>query len=281
MKPWLAFFAGAACVGVGVFIGRDHRPITILQAAGPILITRQAVNAAQPATSLPVTNAGWVVSADPRLLPANSPLLKRLPSVRFSATSLEKAFDTLRDEAGLSVVVNWHDVEATGIDRSTPISLQLQDVTIAFALGQLLKQAGDQAGLTYWIEDGVVMVGTRGEPIVTVIYDITPQLAAIRGHTEKLGRLFAGATTRPRESVQFGSSDVVMGPVGEDRVIDTSSEQACEVAVINLIVGQVDMDSWRCLGGSVGDIEVIGGYLVVTQTLHAQDHVQALLALIQ
>lgn len=125
-------------------------------------------------TGVALSAAVWCGAAAPRD-EATISLDRRIPEVKFDAVGLSDAIDFLRDIGGLNLRVDWKTLEAAGIDRSTPVTFYLRNVSLRKALDTVLREAGGGQKLAYEIEEGVVEVTTQEEAdriLTTEVYDI-------------------------------------------------------------------------------------------------------------
>ena len=89
--------------------------------------------------------------------------------VEFDDTPLEEALQWFKDQGLKNVVVRWKVLERLGdIDKSTPITLSLQDVTFGEALNMVLSLISDetptqQDRLTYHVFDGMLKISTQAD----------------------------------------------------------------------------------------------------------------------
>jgi hypothetical protein len=92
-------------------------------------------------------------------------LQKKLPEVRFDAIGMSDVIDFLRDITGANISVNWRALEAAGIDRNTPLTMLLREVTFEQVLNQIVRDVsgGGQAKVEFATEGGVVVLSTQEE----------------------------------------------------------------------------------------------------------------------
>ncbi|MFN4241976.1 MAG: hypothetical protein ACK4PI_01935 [Tepidisphaerales bacterium] len=99
----------------------------------------------------------------------------RIPQLRLDAVALSDAIDLLREAGRLNLRVDWQALEQAGIDRSTPVTLFLRNVTVRRALDAVLREAGAGQKLAWDVVDGIVEVTTQEEAdkrLVTEVYDV-------------------------------------------------------------------------------------------------------------
>ena len=82
--------------------------------------------------------------------------------VDFRANQLANVIEYLRNVTGANFVVQWRSLEAAGITKETPITMQLNNVAAERALRLILDEAGgDLVKLGYAVDEGVVVVATN------------------------------------------------------------------------------------------------------------------------
>jgi hypothetical protein len=123
---------------------------------------------------------------------ASAVLKTKVSQLTMPAIPLSDFFSFLRDITGKSIEVNWKALSAAGIEKTTPISLNLRNCKVSSVLYFVLDQVGD---------------GTLGyviEPTQGMYYDkklrkqVTEKLELIRISTiDDLVANRGGAATRP------------------------------------------------------------------------------------
>jgi hypothetical protein len=186
--------------------------------------------------------------------PARVRLERTLERVSAQATPLEKVMQMLRDQTGVNLFVNWRALEAAGINREAPVTLDLHGVSAAVALRMALKDVGGgNVLLRFDVDEGVVIVSTADDlakSACTRVYNVRDLIEEEFEHRRRL----AGDAQKP---------------VDEQQVVD---------ALVRVIQETVDPTSWRDAGGSVGAVRYFGGRLIVTQTQDGHQEVVDLLA---
>ena len=163
--------------------------------------------------------------------------LRRSTDVQFEAVPLSEVLAWFRDAAAVNCFINWRALEAAGIDHDAPVTLHLKNVSFEQALRYALRDAGGgTVRLDFAVVDGVVNISTAedlGRDATVRVYPIAGLLAVV-------------PTTAPSESL-------------------FSDEQRAD-RIRKLIMDNVDPDSWRESGGTIGLVSELNGKLVITQT---------------
>ena len=88
--------------------------------------------------------------------------LNQVITVGFEQSPLSSVFDYFRDVLGVNVFVQWDGLEAVGLERDTPITMQLEGVRAETALGLLsesLLDANFGEGVGFELRDNVLVFG--------------------------------------------------------------------------------------------------------------------------
>ena len=88
--------------------------------------------------------------------PAVAALQKIVPEANFNNDEIKDALDFLRDITGANFFIDWRSIEAGGIERSAPVSLQLRQVPASEVLRLALKSVSPE--IVYEIQNGIVIV---------------------------------------------------------------------------------------------------------------------------
>ncbi|MEM9414857.1 MAG: hypothetical protein AAGA29_05190 [Planctomycetota bacterium] len=115
--------------------------------------------------------------------------LDRVVSVSFDEIGWGAVLDYLRDATGVNLVVNWTELEVSGIDQDSIISCTLHRVTARQLLETVLDEVGgesfDDEKPGYTLSDGVVYISTLAEirrrHTTVELYDIRDLLEAFLG----------------------------------------------------------------------------------------------------
>ncbi|HMF14091.1 MAG TPA: sigma-70 family RNA polymerase sigma factor, partial [Gemmataceae bacterium] len=81
-------------------------------------------------------------------------------NVKYKDVSLEEILDELRATSGLNIFVDKQTLDAAGIALNHPVTLRLDGVTLKTALKYVLRNSG----LTYMVEDGIVVITAGSVP---------------------------------------------------------------------------------------------------------------------
>lgn len=208
------------------------------------------------------------VRTDESPAPADRP--RRGIGVRFDEIPLADVIEFFRNVSGANFHVNWGALESVGIDRDTPVSLRLSDVTIGRALNMVcdrLSGTRDKMQRVYWvIDDGVVHIATgealnrRTQTRVFEVADLLmvapdyPAPAVDSSGSETTDGTSANAGTRLFDFTDSGST--------RDEELELRTRRREELtAAIRESIGE---EMWRPIGK--GSIRIVGNQLVITQT---------------
>lgn len=156
----------------------------------------------------------------------------RIQKFSFDKVSFENVLAFLREASGINITANWNALSQVGIERSTEVSVKLQDVSLEQALKAVLGSVDEHKQLGFDVQGGVLTISTREElasRVITRVYEIADIL----------------------QSPCFADGEAI------------SSDDVVEIQVT--IQESVDPESWRP-EGTRGSTRRFGSSLVTTQT---------------
>jgi hypothetical protein len=187
-----------------------------------------------------------------------------LPEVNISSVPLADALDTLAGLSGANFDVDWKTLEAAGVSRQTPVSLQLHGVRLEKILRMLLSQAAGGDSLTFYIEDNVIEITTLAkadQQLVTVVYDVT-DLIALDDNFDP---------TIPSVTVSAGGGGGG-GNLPSSTGNNASSTPDMRAAkLIKIIENAVRPEIWKDNGSGAATIEYWDGKLIITAPRSVQE----------
>ena len=214
--------------------------------------------------------------------------------VAFDDTPLEEALQWFKDQGLKNVVVRWKVLERLGdIDKSTPITLSLQDVTLGEALNMVLSLVSDetpaqQDRLTYHVFDGMLKISTHADfdsRVYTRTYYVEDLLYPLMlnellpffemgqqfAFVAELDPVVASGAAAQRPIVDVIDTGTLHGP-GDPAYGRPDFESAREEELDKLValLKQVRPRTWDDGGGS-GTITPFGDKLVIIQTIELHE----------
>jgi uncharacterized membrane protein YgcG len=215
---------------------------------------------------------------------ARQRLNQQLPRVQLDAVPLADALDFIRDSAGVNLVVQWRALELLGIDRQTPVTLDVGGVSMKKVLRLMLADAGP-GELTYYVADNVVTVTTReaaDRRLVTRVYPvqdlllIVPDFPAPELNLGTGGGGGNGGGGSNGGGGGFGGNGGGLGggnnggPGGGNGGLDGDTEAERADSLVALIRDLIRPEVWRENGGN-SSIRFFRGNLIVTAPLDVHE----------
>ncbi len=190
--------------------------------------------------------------------------------IEFDKTPLRDVIGFVRDLTGINIHVNWRALEAVGIGKQTPVTINVSNVSS----GRLLTLITDyvSAGRTrydriYWIiDEGVVEISTGttlNSKFKTRVYDVSDLLAVVpnfKGPQMDLAEITRSADTS--ESGQ-GESIFTEGAQEDEDGKETKADRGEKL--VKTIKDSIGEDMWQPMGR--GSIRLMGNRLIITQSL--------------
>lgn len=194
--------------------------------------------------------------------PMSTAVRMRVPSVEFKSVPLADVFDFMRDVAQFNFYINWPALEAAGVDRSMPISLNLRQIPLSRVLDLTLSQAGaGRSPIAWYVSDNIIYVTTRelaDRDLVTRVYPVQDLLVDVpnfKGPTMQLGSNSGGSGGGGSSSFN-NTNDDTSGQAGL-----TMAERGEKL--VQLIITLVSPEVWVDNGG-FSRIRYFNGNLIVT-----------------
>jgi hypothetical protein len=240
-------------------------------------------------------------------------LSQRMP-MEFIETPVSDVIEFLSDALDVEFYVNWKKVEALGLPKDVPVTLQLARVSGGMALELALDQAGPDQ-LAYVIRDGVVIISTvddlDGAAMLQVYNcrDLLSQsaqqqfgaglpgmpagmmMSSLGGYGGGAGPGAAGGSPYgapgmaggpgmgpPGGGMGMGSSEGAMGGGAGYGGPPTSSTEADRL--VNILMTSIAPSSWQAAGGT-GTIAEYNGLIVVNHNARVHAQVEQLLKMLR
>ncbi len=221
-------------------------------------------------------------------------LAESVPSISVQQQPFSDVVNLLRRETGSNIVVNWNALANAGVQKQTPINLQLSNVPFKKVLSLVLQQAAGSGGtpLGYSIDQGVITISTRSElaqQTTIKLYDISDLLVQAPNFNNAPTFNLSSATQNSTSQVSSQGGGGLGNVGGGGSIFQQSgggggpgqkqgkSRKAMVREITSLIENTVDRNSWVDNGGSAGTIRELNGQLVVNQTSTNQTKIAALL----
>jgi type II secretory pathway component GspD/PulD (secretin) len=203
---------------------------------------------------------------------------KRIPA-NFNDNPLSAVMSYVEQVANVNMDVDWQALESKGIDRETPVSLKLTNVSIETVLDRIMEKVSPDSynGAAWAIQNGVLTVSSReaiNKNKVLSIYDIRDLLIEVPD--------YADAPEFDLQSVlqdQGGQGGGGQSPFrdAQQQAPDRRTLQERTRDIVDIIQTNVDSTGWQANGGDVGAIQELAGSLIITNTPANHRAVQGLL----
>ncbi|MFU8828205.1 MAG: hypothetical protein ACNA8P_02115, partial [Phycisphaerales bacterium] len=194
---------------------------------------------------------------------------RRVPA-RFSNDSAESVFGFLAAITNLNFDVDWDSLANIGIDRDTPVELQLNEVPVRVILDRVLEKISpddfDRAG--WAVQDGIVVVASDRDlrrRTFIVIYDVRDLIFEIPDYADVPNLDIDDVLDQGGQGGGGGGGGIFDSPDGDGPdFIERERENLRDL--LDIIQTAVDFDGWRDNGGDTGIVQELNGNLIVTNT---------------
>lgn len=228
-----------------------------------------------------------------RVSPVLAMLGKRVDYVGWDGAPFGEVLRWLRDQSTdygkVNVAASWRALADAGVDTDTQVTLELQDVSVAEVLNEVLDQVSGADPLTYMARGNVLKITTRSalrRKQFTRVYNVAGLLAQFRG--QRVTPRFAvqtqvgiartnavqggglGGTVEPLTlgTSMFGDPEDINSDDDDD---DDETDEEIAQRLMDVIQATIEPDSWVVNGGR-GAVVFLEGMLVVRNS--ADVHMQ-------
>ena len=192
---------------------------------------------------------------------------RRIPAVQFTDNSLEDVVRFVETVSQLNIDTNWEALARIGVQRETPVSLNLREITIQSVLDRVLaKVSPDERDRADWaIHDGILTISSDEDlrrKTTLYIYDIRDLLLDVPDYDEVPEIDLQSALQQSRGG--GGQSPFQQNEEDDNQDRRTLEERTLDI--ITIIQDNVDPEGWLDTGGTTGKLQQYGGSLIITQT---------------
>lgn len=106
---------------------------------------------------------------------ARAALTLPIPAINVEGESLSHMIDFFRNASGANIVVDWKILEAAGVAKDTPVTLQVKNLSLRKMLQLTLNQASPSTQLVFTVDQNVIEITTQEDAdthLVTRVYDV-------------------------------------------------------------------------------------------------------------
>lgn len=218
--------------------------------------------------------------------PENQSVLAKLDQpvqqARFADATIEQVVQFVEAISQLNIDVDWASLEEIGVDRSTPVSLNLSRVPIRTVLDRVLdKVSPDRLSRAAWaVNDGILQIASDEalrKNTILAIYDIRDLLIEVPD--------FDNAPefdlSQVLQSNQGGGGRGGQSPFQNTNDDNNDTRLPLEERrqqIIDIITQNIDFEGWTDNGGDTGRIQPLAGSLIITNTARNHREIGGLLS---
>ena len=219
-------------------------------------------------------NSGLQTYSDSAIA-ARAALATRVPELNVDGVALKKVLDYLRDMTNCNLVINWTALEQANVNKDSPITLSVHDLSMRKLLRLVLDQASPQTPLTWTVDSNVITVTTAAEAdkiLMTRVYVVDdlvmPDNRAVTPPTFNLQQITQNSTSggssgTSSSGVLGGGSSGIFTTNSTDTAAKEETSQSRGEALAKLVQEVIRPEIWRENGGTCS-IKYFSGKLIVT-----------------
>jgi hypothetical protein len=193
----------------------------------------------------------------------------QIDPVHLENAKAKDAFKWWATTTGVSIVIDWRQMEEDGVDADKAINVDLHNVPAGKMLGLLMKQTSPDTQLMYEVTPWYIQITTKARAartLVTRFYDVSDLV-----HEPLPVRSAPKLDLSSALNSSKGGSSSILGGGGGERSAVVGSKDAAAKQLIDAITNSIEPDLWEARGGE-STISYFRGFLVVKAPVfvHAQ-----------
>lgn len=209
-------------------------------------------------------------------------LNKRVETIAWEEEPFEQVIDWLKQEGEnmVNIVVRWGPLSVESIDRDTPVSLELNNTTVAETLVEVLELLSDSGELRFHAIRNTLRISTKADTDrkkFVRVYDVTDILFRVRDFGEAAPNIDLQNTSSGGGGGGGGQSVFQGGSGGQEQTGGDQEEQELEERLEelrDLIQETIAPETWDTATGAVagtGRIRTYRRSLVVYNTIEVHE----------
>ncbi len=207
----------------------------------------------------------------PGSLTARQALVLPITAVNVDSGTLSRTIDYFRDVSGANIVVDWKILEAAGISKDAPITLQVKNLSLKKMLQLTLDQASPSVQLVFSVDQNVIEITTQEDAdskMVLRVYDVNELVMPFVDDTPPPTISVNTAFAQGSASGGGGGASVFGSQTTAQSTTDTKETRGEHLATVIRTV--VRPNIWRENGGQAS-IQYLMGQLIVTAPVSVQE----------
>ncbi len=206
---------------------------------------------------------------------------QRIP-VNFADNTFANVIQFVENISSLNIDVDWESLELIGVDKESPVTLKLSNVSLETVLDRVLDKVSDPDIPAGWaVTDGILTIASDEvlrRNTVLEIYDIRDLLVDIPDYTDAptfdLNSVLQSSGGRGGGNSQSPFQNTGQGQNQDNR----RDQQEMIDEIVDIISSNVDFEGWQENGGDTGSIREFNGNLIITNTPRNHRSIIALLS---
>lgn len=206
---------------------------------------------------------------------------QRVPQARFADATIEQVVQFVEAISQLNIDVDWTALEEIGVDRSTPVSLNLSQVPLRTVLDRVLDKASpDRLSRAAWaVNDGILQIASDEalrKNTILAIYDIRDLLIEVPDF-DNAPEFDLSQVLQANQGGGGGGQSPFQNTNDDDDDAGIPLDERRQ-QIVDIITQNIDFDGWTENGGDTGRIQPLAGSLIITNTARNHREIGGLLS---
>ncbi len=209
-------------------------------------------------------------------------LLKRVEEVDWLDSTFQEVIEWLVDEGNdkVNVIPRWRSLNEAGVEPDTPVTLKINNVSVAEVLNEVLEQVNDEGILRYVATKNIIRITTQSamqKKMVTRVYRVTDLTFLIPDMAQSAPVVDLQAAARQSGGGGGGSGQSVFqggGSQGAEDLEEDDQDRRDRLDDLKAVIeAHIEPNTWVTNGG-LGQVSIVNDrQLVVTNTIAVQEKI--------
>ena len=193
--------------------------------------------------------------------PNHSPLLPA--ALNLESVPLADALQKIHDRTGLNLSIDWNAIQVLGIDKTTPVSLDMHGLSVGKALDLILDSAAPNHQLTYYVKDGMVRITTEAVADTDMVTRVYPIADLLVQHENFQNVPFINISSVQAATPGGGNQQSALQSSGQPSPQEMEAQRQKTIdSIIAAITSSIRPEIWKQNGGTA-TILYFNGNLIV------------------
>jgi hypothetical protein len=194
-------------------------------------------------------------------------------TLNLESIPLADALQNIHDRTGLNLSIDWNAIQLLGIDKTTPVSLDMHGLSVGKALELILDSAAPNHQLTYYVKGSLVRITTQTVADTDMITRVYPIDDLLIQHENFQNVPFINIANVQAATPGGGNQQSSLQSSGQPNPQETEAQRQKTIdSITAAITSSIRPEIWKQNGGTAS-IFYFNGNLIVTAPRSVQSDI--------